>query len=257
MSLQVKTTNLIIRRTSVLFSVLLGAVLALQPISADAQCSTGWDASGEHVVRQRGTYPFHVTLQQKGRVITGTASATVERGDGGVKTITGPVDGTIDGNSFRVQIFWNNQQTGVYNATVLPSGRLDGEAYEKKSPNVRPTWNTDGVLKCTPAAPVAPKVIRSSGKAKPPAAQPKPPFVLASQAIFPTPYVPTGFVILTWDGGPDHPNAELWFKAGNGQAPFLKLAKGGHQLPVERGRLYEYVLMDAGKTLSTVRFVAQ
>lgn len=256
MLLQVKTTNLLFRPSPVLFGILFIAVLALLPISAEAQCSTGWDASGEHVIRQRGTYPFHVTLQQNGRVITGTASATVDRGDGGVKTITGPVDGTIDGNSFRVQIFWNNQQTGIYTATVLPSGRLDGEAYEKRSPNVRPTWNSDAVLKCAPPPPVVPRPVRSTGKAKP-AAPPKPPFVLASQGIFPTPFVSTGFVILTWDGGPEHPNAELWLKVGNAQAPFIKVAKGGHQLSVERGRLYEYVLMDGGQALSTVRFIAQ
>ncbi len=261
MFFQVKTANLIIGRTSILFGVLLGAVLALLPVSAGAQCSTGWDASGRHGVRQAGLrYGFTLELQQRGRVITGTAYGLVDNRSGGVDKLDGTVDGTLDGDSFSAQIFWKNGQTGIYKSKVLPSGRLDGEGYEKNSANVRVPWNTVGVLKCAPPPPVTPKVIRSSGKAKPatpsPAAQPKPPFVIASQAIFPTPYVSTGVVILTWDAGPDHPNAELWFKANGSQALFIKQPRGGHQLSVQRGQSFTYTLMDAGNALSTVSFVA-
>jgi hypothetical protein len=97
---------------------------------------------------------------------------------------------------------------------------------------------------------------------QPPESSPAPrlrvPFIVASQAIFPTPFVPTGFVVLTWDAGPDHPNAEVWFKVNNsGQALFIKQPKGGQQLPVERGRYYEYILTDGGKTLNTAVFVEQ
>jgi hypothetical protein len=249
------------RRPAFLFRVFLfAAVLALMPISAAAQCSTGWDASGRHGIRQRGMrYGFTVELQQKGRVITGNAHGTVDNSDGGVDTLKGTVDGTLDGDSFSVQIFWTNGSTGVYNAKVLPSGRLDGEGYEKNSPNVRVPWNSTGVLMCPPP-PVIPKVIKSSGKARPapPASQPKPPFVVASQVIKPSPFHPTGFVILTWDAGPDHPNAEVVVKINNSpDIPVLKQAKGSLQLPVERGRSYAYLLTDAGKTLSTVGFVVQ
>lgn len=66
-----------------------------------------------------------------------------------------------------------------------------------------------------------------------------------------------GFVILTWDGGPDHPDAELWLKTNGGALTLAKHSKGGLQVPVERGRMYEYVLTKAGKILAGVTFVAQ
>src|SRR5689334_21607491 len=95
------------------------AVLALLPNSARAQCSTGWDVRGKHTFVQPGAQAYsRLELEQNGRVVTGTAIATLNRSDGGAQLITGPVDGTIDGDRFSIQIFWNNKQTGVYNATV-------------------------------------------------------------------------------------------------------------------------------------------
>ena len=84
------------------------------------------------------------------------------------------------------------------------------------------------------------------------------PGIVASQAIFPNPYVHTGFVILAWDAGPDHPYAEVWFKINNGdEVSLVEQGKGSRQIPVERGKLYQYILTDAGKTLATVSFLAQ
>ncbi len=46
-------------------------------------------------------------------------------------------------------------------------------------------------------------------------------------------------------------------KDTDGAVTVAKQVKGGSQLPVERGRYYEYVLTDAGKILAGVTFVAQ
>lgn len=151
--------------------------LALLPISAQAQCAN-WDASGKWSIKQAGSkYTNDLTLEQKGRVITGLA-LTLRDTKGGIfipggrDTVGGTVDGTIDGDSLSIQIFWSNGLTGVYNGNFLPSGRLDGEAWEKASPNIRQTWYSVGVLKCTPPPspapppPPIPKPIKSSGKAK-------------------------------------------------------------------------------------------
>src|SRR5688572_3648971 len=197
----VKNTKLILESTPLVFSLLLVSVLALLPISAQAQCAK-WDANGSLKIVQRGQLPFDVTLEQKGRALTGTADAIL-LSEG--KRLKGPVDGEIDGDSFRIQIFWNNYTIGVYIGKVLPTGRLDGEAYEKNTPNVRLTWYSEGVLKCPPPPPVIPKPIRSSGKAKPAPQPPTPPFITASQPIIPAPGHPLGIVVLGWEGGPDHP----------------------------------------------------
>ncbi len=267
----VKNTNLINKRMVVLFGVLFVAVLSLLPISAAAQCSTGWDASGRHGVRQVNIrYGMTFELEQKGKVITGNAHGTIDDRTGGVDSLKGTIDGTLDGDNFNVKIFWTNGQTGIYYAKILPSGRLDGEGYEKNSPNVRVPWNTTGVLKCAPPPPVTPKVIKSSGKAKPtstPAPPPKPPFIITAQAVLPTPNHPFGIVPIVWDGGPDHPNVEVWLSMDNGaeipafsmehapQSPVWKQPKMSIPLHLQRYHHYRFVLKSGGKTLSTAAFV--
>ncbi len=275
MLVQVKTTNWIIKRTSVFCGLLFAAVLALLPDLAEAQCKSGWDATGSHGIRQVGIrYGLTFELQQSGRVITGRAYGLVDNKTGGVDKLDGTVDGTMDGfsSAFRVQIFWKNGQTGVYDAKILPSGRLDGIGYEKGSPNVRVPWHSDGVLKCAPPPPVVPKLppfvpkpLKSTGKAKP--APPKPPFIYAGQAIIPTPAHPFGIVPLSWDGGPDHPNVEVVLSMDNGaeipaysigqaaQSPVWKQSKTSIALQLQRYHHYKFVLKSAGKTLSTAAFV--
>jgi hypothetical protein len=270
-----KIINLVIRRTSLACGILLAAVIALQPSSVEAQCSTGWDASGRWSISQRGQKErIKLDLQQNGRVLTGTASIEHEETPwtGGIttQTVRARVDGTIDGDNFSVQIFWERNLTGVYNAKVLPSGRLDGETYDKNNSKIRQTWNSWEVLKCLPppSTPAKPKPIKATGKRKvmpPPVqtSQPAPPpmkvpGIIASPTIFPHPTAVTGFVILQWDAGSEHPYAEVWFKINGGEPTFLvEKGKGDWRVDVQRGFSYTYTLTDAGKTLAEVSFVAQ
>ncbi len=276
----VKSTNL--KRRALFCIVLFAAVLTLLPIWVEAQCSTGWDASGEWSFMQRGQqWANHLVLQQKGRVLTGRAFYAYNTGNrkflgvttvgGDPVSVDGTVDGTIDGNSFSIQIFWATRQIGVYNGKVLPSGRLDGEAYEKSSPQSRTIWHSTGILKCPPPPPVTPKVIRTSGKAKvapTPAPPPTPPFIVAGQPMIVAPTAPFGSVYLGWDGGPDHPNVEVWLSMNNGaeipafsmeqgpQSALWKLRKvAAIELRFQRYHHYKFVLKAAGKTLSTAAFV--
>jgi hypothetical protein len=254
-------------QTAVLGVFFFAAVMVLLPTSAQAQCSN-WDASGSwYIVQGNPSFYIRLELDQKGRVLTGrTTQGKLDKNLERYEQTIGTVDGTIDGDKFYVQIFWTKGDTGVYNAKVLPSGRLDGEGYEKRSPNVRVPWHSEGVLKCAPLPPSAipqstpprPKQTQSSGKAKktepaPPPPPMKVPGIVASQVIFEPPY-PTGFVILTWDGGPDHPYAEVWVKVGEGDETFVvEQGKGERRVTVERNKTYLYILTDAGKTLSTDR----
>ena len=93
---------------------------------------------------------------------------------------------------------------------------------------------------------------------------PKPPFITAGQVIIVQPALSFGSVYLGWDGGPDHPNVEIWVSIDNGaeipafsidfaqQSPLWKQPKAGGEMKLQRYRHYKYVLKDAGKTLSTV-----
>lgn len=252
--------------TTVLCGLFFAAACPLLHTSVVAQCAN-WNASGPMKIWQRGQpYPIELALQQRGVVVSGTA-ALIVASEG--RRIEGPVDGAIEGSTFSVQIFWNDHQIGVYNAKILPSGRLDGEGWEKNTPKVHVTWYSDGFLKCPPPPgspfiigshppkPAPPPPIKSSGKMRhDPAPTPKPPWIVASQTVFPFPGSVSGFVVLTWDAGPDHPNAEIWLKTPNGVQTVAKTPKGGLQIPVERGRFYEYDIGEAGRIWAGVTFTA-
>ena len=69
--------------------------------------------------------------------------------------------------------------------------------------------------------------------------------------------VPAGQTIgkttLIWDGGPDHPYAEIWVKVnGQDETKVLEKGKGTLEVTVEPNKTYLYILTDAGKTLATV-----
>jgi hypothetical protein len=275
-----KTNRLKMPWTYVVCAFLFAAAGALLPTSAPAQCSN-WNASGPMKIWQRGQpYPIELTLQQKGVVVSGTA-ALIVASEG--RRIEGPVDGAIEGNSFSIQIFWNDHQTGVYNAKILPSGRLDGEGWEKNTPKVHVTWHSDGFLKCPPPAfssgglptflgtppprKPAPPPLKSSGKARTDPSPP-PPYIIAGQPIIPTPAHPFGIVVLAWDGGPDNSDAEVLMSIDNGavipafsmeqaaQSPVWKQSKmASIPLQLQRGHYYKFILKAAGHTLSSAAFV--
>ena len=268
----VKITNLIIKRTPLLCGLLIAAVIALLPFSAAAQCATKWYAPANLKIMQRGqALPIVLKIAQKGAVLSGTADLHMFS-EG--KKIHGTVDGAIQGNTFNIQIFWNNWQIGVYEAKILPSGRLDGVGWEKNSPNVKVTFYSEEMLKCPPPPAFgagglfgmpAPKKAPKPAT-KPSAPPPTPPFIIAGQPYLP-PYMPYGIVGMSWDGGPDHPKAEVFLSMDNGaetpafsidqpqQSPLWKQPKAGLSMHLQRYHHYRFVLKAEGKTLSTAVFV--
>ncbi|CAN5149999.1 hypothetical protein BH20ACI2_BH20ACI2_22820 [soil metagenome] len=90
----------------------------------------------------------------------------------------------------------------------------------------------------------------------------KTPFITTGQPFIIHPSVPLASVYFEWDSGPGHPNAEVWVSINNSpeipafnalQNGVFKLAKAGPgEVKLQRGRVYKFVLKDAGKILSTV-----
>ncbi len=67
-----------------------------------------------------------------------------------------------------------------------------------------------------------------------------------------------GTTTLTWDGGPDHPYAEVWVKEGGQDETFVvEQGKGTRRMTVERGKNYLFILTDSGKRLATVTVTAK
>jgi hypothetical protein len=87
-----------------------------------------------------------------------------------------------------------------------------------------------------------------------PAPTPTPPFITASpEVVLISPQHSPGTTTLTWDGGPDHPYAEVWVKMNDADETFIvEQGKGTRVVTVEAGKTYLFILEDAGQRLATV-----
>lgn len=108
------------------------------------------------------------------------------------------------------------------------------------------------------------KPIGSTGKARPSTSQPagpspKPPYITAAPPIIPVAKGQSqGTTTLIWDGGPDHPYAEVWVSVNGGdETKVLEQGKGTRKVTAEQGKSYTYILTDAGKRLGTVAVEAK
>ena len=83
---------------------------------------------------------------------------------------------------------------------------------------------------------------------------PAPPFITANPADVVVAAGQTqGTTMLTWDGGNDHPYAEVWVKVDRADETFIvEQGQGTRQATIERGKTYLFILTDAGQRLATV-----
>lgn len=256
------------------FTLPLGAFLftsifALAAPSVEARCRS-WDASGKWTFEQgsgQNIINVIVDLQQEGTVVTGTAVHQ----PGGGRVTNGTVDGTVEDDSFAVKIFWDNNSIGVYEGTIRPTGRVDGKGWEQSTRRIKVNWHSVGVMKCADTKAVepsnpTPKPITNT--AKPPAAPtPKPigktgtaktqpsaaaPFIKANPILVVIPAAQTrARTTLTWDSGPDHPNAEVWMEDMRGEERLVaREANGTRSVTVELGKMYKVILKDEGEQLA-------
>ena len=58
---------------------------------------------------------------------------------------------------------------------------------------------------------------------------------------------------IAWDGGKDHPYAEVWVRVDNeDEKKLLEQGRGTLPVTVVPGKTYVYILTDAGTTLATI-----
>ena len=78
-------------------------------------------------------------------------------------------------------------------------------------------------------------------------------YALSNPVIIP-PGQTSGTVTLVWDGGKDHPYAEVWIRVDQNDETFIvEQGKGTRNEKVEFGRSYEFKLSDANVLLASVR----
>jgi hypothetical protein len=189
--------------------------------------------------------------------------------------VEGVVDGSIDGDHFQINIRWPEGLVGVYSAAIGPDGTLKGRTYDKHERAIRQTWYSSRSIVCRPAQPAAPAqpvlaprsgkpVGRTSGRPQgstqpePANAAPQPaagaPWISAKPILVRVPAGESqGTTTVTWDGGPDHPYAELWVKEGDEDEKFVvEQGKGSRSFNVNLGTTYVFILTDNAKRLRTV-----
>jgi hypothetical protein len=260
---------------------LLTSIFALSTPSMEAQCEQ-WDVSGKWKIRQ-GSFTLPVVLTQKGKTVTGSAlhrdATTIpessEQGFGERGDLEGSVNGTVEGDKFDVQINWARGGVGIYRGTIGKNGVIQGMTYDKNKPSSSATWRSSKVMKCaeedaaepTNPTPVRPPPLKSTGH-MPTNPTPSRPPPLKSTGHMPKIQSPTisanpiavtfpegqsqGTTTLTWDGGPDHPDAQVWMKQGiEGEETLVaEQGKGTRRVTVERGKNYQFILKDSGQQLA-------
>jgi hypothetical protein len=177
----------------------------------------------------------------------------------------------MEGNKFDMTVYWEGGSVGVYRGTVDAGGGMKGTTYDKRDPGrARATWYSSKSFLCARTdaanpAPSRPPPLKSTGKM--PAPTPSRPPPLKSTGKMPKPQSPTisanpiavtipegqsrGRTTLTWDAGPDHPDAEVWMKDMQGEERLVvRQGKGTRSVTVERGKNYQVILTDAGQQLA-------
>ena len=150
-------------------------VLSL-PAAAHAACEQ-WDVRGKWTIKQTKGFSVIFQLEQTGAELQGKAGDASPQGDC-VLTATcplfsGSVDGTIKGNSFDLNVYWNGGVIGVYAGRIGPQGRIEGWTYDKVDPSSSGRWFSNTTVKCLPIATgaasaplVSEKPVHSLGRVK-------------------------------------------------------------------------------------------
>ena len=141
--------------------VALGALLvSLLPGVVLAACPQ-WDINGTIGLVQTNGVTASVNLKQTDTGIQGSATWG-QLVDGGFLNgldyihASGSVDGTINGDTVDLTIYWDDQTTGVYTGRINAQGRITGSTYDAQHPQTIANWHSDRTLTCVRVAPSAP-----------------------------------------------------------------------------------------------------
>jgi hypothetical protein len=248
-----------------LVAFLSGAAPSLFP----SEGCRNWDARGFWKLNAQNNaqnFLIEMHLDQSGNTITGRFSCNLDGGS---------VAGTLGAASLNFQITWSQGSTSTFAGSIAPDGRIKGTWFSGSYTKTTGTWSGDRAMTCAdplynpihrlkiapttapPANTNPPKVIHITGHAKAPAGSN--PTIAASPSVVTIPAGQSkGTTMLSWDGGSDHPYAEIWVKVGDQDEKFVvEQGKGTRQVTVRPGKTYLYILTDSGQRLATVMVTTQ
>ena len=139
---------------------------------------------------------------------------------------------------------------------IEADGKIHGIVHEVSNPGTKLAFVSSRAMKCAdtivtapPAQPSPKRLIKSTGKAR---TETSSSTEVPRIVVFNKPGQAPGTLTLTWDGGPDHPYAEVWVKVDGGdETKVVEQGKGTRQVTVEPGKTYQYILTDSGQQLAT------
>ena len=217
--------------------LLVAFAFALSTYPAQADCGQ-WDVSGNWFPQGGDDWAVHLT--QKGGSITGSATRGPQ---------ISKVTGSVTGSAFYLNLISKGLEL---RGEIAADGKIHGVLHDLSNPNKKLVFASSRAMQCTqnhsnpPAPPPKPVITAPPSKATPK--------ISASPAVITIGGGQTnGTTTLTWDGGPEHPYAEVWV-AVDGQDPtfVVEQGKGSRRLTVERGKNYQYILTDSGQQLAKV-----
>lgn len=111
--------------------------------SAAAQCQK-WDVNSRWWIQQSGYTFGYFDIQQEGNLLQGRGRAESLSNPG----MNGGLDGTINGSSNEITVYWHSEVVGVYRSTIGPTGRIEGTTFDKRHPKKRAAWYTTNKVSC-------------------------------------------------------------------------------------------------------------
>ena len=161
--------------TAVAGLLAVAASIVASPAFADGGCAQ-WDVSGDWFAIQTNETFVLLRLQQTGAQFHGSASYDyfheihndILIDDLDHREDTGPIVGTVTGNSFEATIYWNKNSIGVYTGQIGPQGLIVGRAYDKNDPGTTADWHSNRVAVCQRSVAIAPPMaLGRVGTSKP------------------------------------------------------------------------------------------
>jgi hypothetical protein len=246
-----------------------------KPVKPNNARPPNWDVGGEWQLSQSDGKTVTLTLKDNEGDFRGSATVGKPNAPGYTH---GKVEGFVTGDTFSARVTWaatlvtKADWVADYSGTIGPQGMILGSV-NRGTPSQQ-SWSsltemkrTDGNGETADSA-TPPRFNRMNrlrgvgsapGTATPADDQPAQsgagvPRIAASPTKV---TIPSGRALgsttLTWDGGADHPYAEVWVEEDGGDATkIVEQGKGSRTVNVEPGRTYKYILTDAGEELATV-----
>ena len=127
--------------------------VASSHVLAQGTC-TYWEINGHWTIVQSNNTYVYVTLQKTRDGIEGSARYRYRTERGVFNEIVrwyweeGSVDGSINGNSIELTVYWDDRKTGLYKGTITAQGRLQGSSYQQDDPETKAYWHSEARAKC-------------------------------------------------------------------------------------------------------------